>query len=151
MTDRQALVRAADEGRVIRIGPDEVILKLSAAETAGAYALLEFRTAPGSGAGPHVHHGEDEVFHILEGSLSFQLGDQEVTAGPGQVVMIPRGLRHSFRNPGPAPARSLIVFAPGGVEGFFAELAALLAAHPAGPPAADFVALGQRYRLEFSG
>lgn len=151
MTDRQALVRAADEGRVLRIGPDQVIVKLGAAETAGAYALLEFWTAAGSGAGPHVHHGEDEVFSILEGSLAFQLGAEEIVAGPGQVVMIPRGLRHAFRNPGPAPARSLIMVAPGGLEGFFEELAALLAAHPAGPPAADVAALGRKYRLEFPG
>jgi quercetin dioxygenase-like cupin family protein len=39
-------------------------------ETGGAFTLFEEATAPGSGAFPHVHHGEDQTFYVLEGSTS---------------------------------------------------------------------------------
>ena len=78
------------------------------------------------GASPplHIQHGEDETFYVLEGELTFQLVDELVTAGPGEVVFAPRGVPHTFATRGDAPARYLIACTPAGFERYFARLAA---------------------------
>ncbi|HEY7269307.1 MAG TPA: cupin domain-containing protein [Dehalococcoidia bacterium] len=57
----------------------------------------------------HVHHGDDEAWHVLAGSMRFRLGDREVVAVAGTTVMAPAGLPHTFGNAGPGAARYLIV------------------------------------------
>jgi quercetin dioxygenase-like cupin family protein len=51
----------------------------------------------------------DEAFYVLEGQLVFQLRDELVTAGPGDLAFAPRGVQHTFANLGDLPARQLIV------------------------------------------
>lgn len=60
----------------------------------------------------HVHHKDDEAWYVLEGSLRFQLGDQEVEAGPGTAVLAPRGMPHSYGNARDELARYLLVMTP---------------------------------------
>lgn len=43
----------------------------------------------------HAHEGEDELFLVIRGSLCIQLEDGEVTLGPGELVVVPRGVRHN--------------------------------------------------------
>ena len=43
----------------------------------------------------HSHEGEDELFLIVRGHLRIQLEDGEVLLGPGQFVVVPRGVRHN--------------------------------------------------------
>ena len=45
--------------------------------------------------------------------------------GPGESISPPRGVRHSTRNVGSVPSRTLFTFVPGGFERFFVEVAAL--------------------------
>jgi mannose-6-phosphate isomerase-like protein (cupin superfamily) len=42
----------------------------------------------------HSHPDTDEVFLVLSGSLTIRLDDGEVTLGPGQVYVVPRGVHH---------------------------------------------------------
>lgn len=93
-------------------------------ETGGAYALCESRVLPGGGPPPHVHRREDESFFVLEGQITFLLGDRKVVAGPGTFIQGPRGIPHGFKNEGTKPARMLIHVAPPGFEKFLAEFAA---------------------------
>ncbi|WP_320670669.1 cupin domain-containing protein [Patulibacter defluvii] len=80
---------------------------------------------PGRWAGPPLHHHDfDEAFHVLEGELTFQLGDERRTAGPGETVFAPAGSVHTLANLSDRPARYLIVCTPGGFERYFARLAA---------------------------
>jgi mannose-6-phosphate isomerase-like protein (cupin superfamily) len=65
---------------------------------------------------PHVHESEDDAFYILEGELTFVLGDEEVTAGPGTFVLVPPGVEHGFRNDGASAVRMLNIHAPGGFD-----------------------------------
>jgi mannose-6-phosphate isomerase-like protein (cupin superfamily) len=60
----------------------------------------------------HVHHREDEAWYVLEGTLRFRLGDEEVEARAGSAVFGPRGVPHTFWNPNDEPARYLLVMAP---------------------------------------
>ena len=42
----------------------------------------------------HQHAEEDELFIVLRGELIIQLRDGEVTLGPGELVVIPKGVEH---------------------------------------------------------
>jgi uncharacterized protein YjlB len=76
-----------------------------------------------------VHAEHDEMWYVLEGRFTFALGDRELTAGPGDVVVGPRGVPHTFRAD-TADARLLDVHMPGGFERFFIQ---------AGVPATELV------------
>jgi mannose-6-phosphate isomerase-like protein (cupin superfamily) len=57
----------------------------------------------------HVHHSDDEAWHVLSGTLRFRFGEHEVIAEAGSTVVAPAGLPHTFGNAGPGVARYLIV------------------------------------------
>jgi mannose-6-phosphate isomerase-like protein (cupin superfamily) len=96
---------------------------LRSEESNGQVSVIQ--TAPSPGVGPPLHHHEfDEAFYVLEGELTFQLRDEIVRAGPGDLVFAPRGVPHTFANLSGAPARQLIVCTPAGFERYFARMAA---------------------------
>ena len=98
-------------------------------EASPGFALVEHPIAPRTLAAPaHVHENEDEYSYVLEGEVGFEIGDEVLSAGPGQLVRKPRGIWHAFWNATEEPARLLEVISPGGFEQYFAELAPLL--HP---------------------
>ncbi len=72
--------------------------------------------APGRALEAHEHEDEDDSFYILEGELTFILGEETLGAGPGTFVLVPPGVRHGFRNDGEVPVRMLNVHAPGGFD-----------------------------------
>jgi quercetin dioxygenase-like cupin family protein len=78
----------------------------------------------GRGRPPLHHHDFDETFYILEGELTFQLGEKLVTRRAGELAFAPRGLPHTYANLSGAPARALMVITPAGFERYFARLAA---------------------------
>src|ERR1700694_2821650 len=74
---------------------------------------------PGAPASPprfiapfHVHYADDEAWYVIEGTLAFRLGDQEVQAPAGTAVFAPRGVPHTYWNPYPTPARYLLIMTP---------------------------------------
>ena len=76
-------------------------------------ALTAFEYGPGErGASPHVHSDHSDAFLVLEGELeiTFESGPLRVSAGT--LVLIPRGVVHSFGNTSDATARFLNVHAP---------------------------------------
>jgi mannose-6-phosphate isomerase-like protein (cupin superfamily) len=72
--------------------------------------------APGREVEAHVHEGEDDAFYILEGTMTFFSGDEEVEAGPGTFVLAPEGVEHGFRNDSDKPLRMLNIHAPAGFD-----------------------------------
>ena len=72
--------------------------------------------APGRHLEAHVHAGEDDAFYILEGELTFALGDDEVAAPPGTFVLVPPGVPHGFTNHGSTPVRMFNIHAPAGFD-----------------------------------
>ncbi|HTW56457.1 MAG TPA: cupin domain-containing protein [Thermoplasmata archaeon] len=90
---------------------------------------------PRGGIPLHRHRSEDEGWYVLDGQLRFAFGDEEFSASAGAGVLLPHGVPHTFWNPGPGPARYLLIVRP--------RTAALLRAlhGPERPPAADARAL----------
>ena len=71
----------------------------------------------------HAHQNEDELWYVLEGEHVIQVGDDEFAVGPGDVVFAPRGVTHAQRRVVERTGRHLVLFYPGGFEGFFRDLA----------------------------
>jgi len=94
--------------------------------TRGAYELFQELRSVTGGPPPHVHRDRDEAFFVLEGHYIFVRDYEEVAIGPGEFIFVPRGTRHAFRTL-EAPARTLILIAPAGLEGFFREMGGRLA------------------------
>jgi mannose-6-phosphate isomerase-like protein (cupin superfamily) len=96
--------------------------------TDGRFALLEHTIPPRTLAAPtHAHAHEDEYSFVLSGRLGAQIGDAVVEAGPGELVLKPRGIPHAFWNAGDEEARVLEIISPAGFEHYFADLAPELA------------------------
>jgi len=134
-------------------------IKVTKEQTGGRYALVEVLAPDGYEAVLHVHHQEDEGFYILEGEMTFYVGDQKIKAQPGSYLFGPKDVPHAFTVDS-GPARLLFVFSPGGLEGLVREmgepagsLAVLL--QPEGPPdeaeMERMAAIAARYGAEILG
>jgi quercetin dioxygenase-like cupin family protein len=122
------------EGERIWIAGDTVWLKATAADTGGAFTLIEVLAAPGGGPPPHIHVNEDETFYVLDGLFDVLVGERTVRAERGAVVVVPRGTVHRFGCRGNRPGRLLILFTPGGIEGFFRQAGRPAVGDGAAPP-----------------
>ena len=78
------------------------------------FGIIEI--APGRELEAHVHTDEDDAFYILEGEMTFILGEQCVAAPPGTFVLVPPGITHGFRNEQTRPVRMLNIHAPAGFD-----------------------------------
>jgi mannose-6-phosphate isomerase-like protein (cupin superfamily) len=81
--------------------------ELVGADHGGAGVCLIFADNP-PGGGPSVHkHPYEEVFITLEGRATFRVGDDEVVAGPDDIVIVPPDTPHAFTNSGDGPLRQI--------------------------------------------
>ena len=88
---------------------NHVEVRVSGADNNDGMSVL-LHTAPFDEAPPlHVHHGEDEIFHILQGRVRFQVDGNVRVAEAGETVLAPAGLPHGFRVISPEGARILTV------------------------------------------
>jgi len=146
---------AAGAGEAIWYVNNRATILATAAQTGGAFGLVHMEVAIGHGPPLHIHHAEDEAFWILEGQLTVRCGDEEFAAGPGAFVYTPRGVPHTFRLEGNAPAKLLVLLTPGGGEGFFRDAGRPVAGPglplPAPPDVAALATVAARYRQEFIG
>jgi quercetin dioxygenase-like cupin family protein len=124
----------------------------TAASTEGVCAVAEIHVRPGGEPPVHVHGGEDELYVVLAGEITFSRGGELIDAGPGTSVFLPRGVEHGFvvRS---EQAHVLMILTPGGLELAFDRLGVPTdrddAAPPAGPPSPDEVLAFNRTFAEF--
>lgn len=60
----------------------------------------------------HVHRADDEAWYVVQGTLGFRLGDDEIEAPPGSAVLARRGTPHTYWNAGSVEARYVLVVTP---------------------------------------
>jgi mannose-6-phosphate isomerase-like protein (cupin superfamily) len=148
-TTTVARVLGPDEGEQGFLGTIGVRFMMDAGDTEGRFALVEHPMAPRALAAPlHRHTREDEYSWVIEGQVGALLGEEVLTAGPGDLIFKPRGQWHTFWNAGDEPARILEIISPAGFEGFFAELVNLGGVTQATPE--NFAKLCARYQLEMN-
>ena len=70
----------------------------------------------------HMHRNEDESFYLVEGEMTFYVGEERVKAEAGAFVYGPRGVPHGFEVDGTEPARILLQNYPAGFERFPVEV-----------------------------
>lgn len=109
-------------GETVFLVGDTYTILLSGAQTGGAFTLLEAIVPPDTGPPPHHHNAEDETFILLEGKVTFSVGDEVIDALPGTTVFVPRGVVHSFKNVHTGNAKMLFMYNPPGMEGMFTEI-----------------------------
>jgi quercetin dioxygenase-like cupin family protein len=120
-------------------------VRLSGEQTGGAFSLTDNLARRGTASPVHVHDRDDEAFFVLDGELRVVAGEDDYTAGPGTVAVLPRRVRHAYVVTS-ATARFLSLHTPAGFERFAAQVgqparARTLPPEPAGPP--DPAALAQ--------
>jgi mannose-6-phosphate isomerase-like protein (cupin superfamily) len=76
------------------------------------FEIHEWTHGPNTGPLLHVHHSDDEAWHVLEGTLRFRFADRTIDVGAGTTVMAPAGVAHTYGNPGPGDVRYLIISTP---------------------------------------
>ena len=64
------------------------------------------------GRGPRLHrHAYDETWVVIEGNLTFHAGEEQLQAGPGDIVIVPPGEPHKFTNDGPGRSKLVCIHA----------------------------------------
>lgn len=95
---------------------ERCLIRVPAADTKGAYSLVEIVSDPGDGTPLHVHQNEDEYLFVLEGTARFALGDKVFDAEAGTMVSLPKNIPHAWGNRSDLRLRIAAVCYPGGVE-----------------------------------
>jgi mannose-6-phosphate isomerase-like protein (cupin superfamily) len=144
-----AVVHRPGEGERHAAGSGtEIVIKATGDDTAGSFFLSESVIAPGfPGPPPHVHEQLHDMFYVLEGTLTVQLGDETLAAGPGTFVCVPPGVVHTFRNPGEESVRFLNFNTPSGWEHYMRGLAEAARSGPLTPEAIGRVASRFDFRV----
>ena len=113
---RQAIVLEPGAGRSYPMGRISAVFKADGAESASRYSISEWWLEPNcKGPGAHSHQ-EDDVFYVLEGTMSLLVEGQWVDAKKGSFVLIPGGSVHDFENRSNKRAGVLNFSAPGDFE-----------------------------------
>ncbi|MEW6211447.1 MAG: cupin domain-containing protein [Acidobacteriota bacterium] len=104
------------EGRAYRMGRISAVFKADGDETDKRYSISEWWLEPHT-AGPGAHsHPEDDVFFVIEGTMSFLIGDRWIDAPRGAFVLAPGGVTHDFENRSSSRAGVLNFSVPGDFE-----------------------------------
>ena len=116
---------------------ERCLIRVPAADTNGAYSLVEIVSEPGDGTPLHVHQNEDEHLFVFEGTGRFAIGDKIFDAEAGTMVTLPRNIAHAWGNRANSRLRIAGIAYPGGVE----EILHIIA----GGGAIDISALAERF------
>jgi quercetin dioxygenase-like cupin family protein len=102
---------------------DPLKIRLRSHDSGGELSLVETAMAAGTAGPPlHLHPTHGEGFYVLAGELTFQVGDDIITGGPGTWVFAPRNAPHTLANHSSEDGRVLCVFAPAGFERRFERM-----------------------------
>lgn len=130
---RKAIFLRPGEGRDYPMGGIRALFKADGAETEDKYSISEWWLEPHT-QGPGAHsHPEDDVFYVLEGTMSFLVGDEWIDAPKGSFVLAPAGMRHDFQNRSDARAGVLNLSFPGPFEPAMEGIAEWFRRNPPGP------------------
>lgn len=134
--------------RILAIGL-ELRVRLPPSASGAAMTIIDTVNAPGFG--PPLHrHAETEIFRVLEGRYLYEVDGQRSYAEAGDVVCVPGGAAHAFRNVTDAPARQMVMILPGlDAAAFFTGLGEAM--RDGIPDRAGLNAFGAAWSVDFLG
>ncbi len=132
-------------GHLHSLGFSSLAFKVVPSDTAGNLLVIEHTNLmPDTGPALHLHLSQEEWFYVMEGEVRFQVGERRMRLGPGESILAPRRIAHTFSASG-SPAHMLIAFTPADkMEQYFIDAAA----HPELAPTRDFM---NRYDMQWIG
>ncbi len=98
-----------------------VSLKLLGGETAGSIMMFEQTLPAGTRSTLHLHHDSDEVAYVLDGEITFLVGDDVTICGAGRCAFVSRGVRHAWKCTGAQAGRVLFLYTPARAGGLIEE------------------------------
>lgn len=152
---RRPYLFAPAEGRSVWSLGGRFTVKADAAASGGRFALIEAVATRATEPPRHIHHREDEAWYVLEGQMTFHVGDDVLVATAGSFAYAPIGIPHAF-TVDVEPTRVLVLAAPAGFEHFAIELG-IEATGDGAPsdlpmPSPEVIgAVGDRYGIEIVG
>ena len=146
----RVVVRPTQTGEAYWVMGTLFTFLITGVESGGSYFTLIVDVGPEQGPPPHIHHREEEQFYVLDGQLTYSIGDQTFQVRTGDFIHIPRGTVHSFRN-GTKPSRLLATFSPAGIEGFFREVGDPVEDRSKAPPAVTEALIERFLAVEADG
>lgn len=133
---------AVNSKEEIKLGQLTIRFLVEGKDSGGSVSVFELTVPPGAKVPvAHSHDAYEETVYGLQGTVTFTLAGQPIDIGPGQALCIPRGVVHRFDNHSSAEAKGIAILTPGilGPE-YFHEIAAVVKAAVAGPPAPAAIA-----------
>lgn len=128
---QKAIFLKQGEGRDYDMGRISASFKADGRETANQYSISEWWMEPSTkGIGAHSHDDGNEIFYVLEGTMTFLIGENWQEAEKGSFIYVPAGVPHDFENRGTRKAGVLNVFAPGAFEDHMPEIVAWFKNNP---------------------
>ena len=124
LPDAAHLVPAGQDrfGESHSFGFSRLLFKVVPRDTNGGLFIIEHANLMKGGPQLHLHPYQEEWFYMIEGEALFQVGDARKRLGPGDSILGPRNVPHTFSYAGEKPGRMLIAFTPAGkMEQFFRD------------------------------
>lgn len=126
-------------------GFSSILFKVMPSETNAGLFLIEHAGMVMGGPPLHLHLHQEEYFYVIDGEVLFQVGDERKRLGPGDSILGPRNIPHTFSAAAEKPSRMLIAFTPAGKMEEFLRATAV-----PNPPVQD-AAFFRRYEMELIG
>lgn len=151
--NRNPILLEPDSGDFLDLGDGTAIIKIYGASTNNVFSQLELVEFPQYNTPLHLHEVTDEVFYIIEGTLTIYINGEVKELQQGSVLLIPSGTPHAQGNFTDKKVRVLITLSPSGFENFFVERAAIVNKHPPGTPeyGVQMRNLGEAFDIQLLG
>jgi mannose-6-phosphate isomerase-like protein (cupin superfamily) len=128
--ERAGIFLSPGEGRSYPMGRISAVFKADGDETQKAYSISEWWLEPHT-QGPGAHsHEEDDIFYVIEGTMSFLIGDRWIDAPKRSFLLAPGGMTHDFQNRSSSRAGVLNISIPGDFEREMPAIAKWFAENP---------------------
>ena len=129
-TKRVGIFLPPGEGRSYPMGRISAVFKADGDETQKGYSISEWWLEPHT-QGPGAHsHEEDDIFYVIEGTMSILVGERWIDAPKGSFVLAPGGVTHDFENRSANRAGMLNLSIPGDFEKNMPGIAEWFALNP---------------------
>lgn len=147
ITSDPPILVSSTQGKAWNVFGVAITGKILSEDTNGEYAVIMTETPPLGGPPKHVHDHEDELFYVLKGTYEFYCGDTTMVAKKGDMVRLPKGIPHHFKNIDSITGITMNTITPGGFERFFDDIAAI--AQKRKPTRQEVDSIAKNYGMTF--